>query len=69
VAAAVVIAIWMAGSALHRLPNRLAHDISSPRQVIRTSGQPRNVDTAKIKALIDQGRLSDKEAMYYDKVE
>jgi len=66
VAAAVVVAIWMAGSVVYRLPNRLAHDMTSSRQVIHTSGQPRNVDTAKIKALIDQGRLSDKEAMYYE---
>jgi len=69
VTAAAVIAIWMAGGVLRGEAKAAPVDTLSPHPVLRTGAQPRDVDTAKINSLIEQGRLSDKEAMYYEKVE
>ena len=69
VTAAAVIAIWMAGGVLRGEPKAATADSTPPRAAVHTGAQPRDVDTAKVKSLIDQGRLSDKEAMYYEKVE
>ena len=69
VTAAAVIAIWMAGGVLRGEAKAAPADTLSPHPVLRTGAQPRDVDTAKIKSLIDQGRLSDKEAMYYEGLE
>jgi hypothetical protein len=70
VAVTAVIAIWMMGGVLRSVPNPSPQDTTAPRQVQQqTDVQPVDADTARIKALIEQGRLSDKEAMYYEKVE
>jgi len=68
---AAVIAIWLVGGSLVRQSPRPSSRLEAPLSpAVQSTGAPgRDVDAGRIQALIDQGRLSDKEAMYYERVE
>jgi predicted membrane-bound spermidine synthase len=69
VLSAVCLGLWMAAGAVDALPHRLPAATVAAGPVQPAAAKPETPAGARenrIKALIDQGRLSDKEAMYYD---
>lgn len=63
----LTIAIWLVGGVIER-PAAMPRAIAVPQASTATTpirGQGRQVDVERIKAMIDQGQLSDREAMYY----
>ena len=60
-----VIAFAVAALTLMRAWEAAEQQVSVRPAVGGVAGQPRNVDTGKLKRLIETGRLSDHEAQYY----
>ncbi|MFA5251675.1 MAG: 4Fe-4S binding protein, partial [Phycisphaerae bacterium] len=69
VAIVVVVGIFVSAVSVNRFREILPAGISQP--VISTSGagQPRDVDLQRVRKMIQQGKLSDKEAEFYKKSE
>ncbi|MFH1371475.1 MAG: 4Fe-4S binding protein [Planctomycetota bacterium] len=66
--AVLVIAIGIAGVSVKSLLNELPAG-SSASAAISSGGQPRNVDLQKVRTMIRENKLSDKEAEFYKKAD
>ncbi len=69
VAVVVIIAIFVSLVSLSRLREVLPAGLSQPAVSAGSAGQPRDVDLQRVRDLIEQKRLSDREAQFYRKVE
>jgi hypothetical protein len=65
----VVIALFIAGVVFQEFSESLPATSAAPAVSSRAIGQPRDVDIDKIRQMIQQGELSDKEAQFYKKSE
>ena len=65
VIAVLTVGILVVGVTLSRFTRVMPTMADSPTGSVATGGQPRDVDAQRIRALITQGRLSDKEAEFY----
>jgi len=68
VAAVVVFGVFVGGVSLSRFRRVMPVMIAEPVAASGAAGQSRDVDVQQIRTLIRQGRLSDKEALYYKAV-
>ena len=64
----VTIGLFVAGLSLSRFRVVMPAVMEETVAVTGAGGQPRDVDVQRIRTLIEQGRLSDKEALYYKRV-
>ncbi len=65
----VVIALFVAGVAFQEFSDSLPASSAAPAVSAQSAGEPRDVDIEKIRRMIRQGKLSDKEAQFYKKSE
>lgn len=65
VIAAVFVSALSVGRVLHGVPR----EFDQPAASVAAGGQPRDVDLQRIRTMIRQNKLSDREAEYYKKVE
>lgn len=65
----VVIIIGILISAVSISRFRLVSGLSQPAVSVSSGGQPRDVDLQRVRTMIEQKRLSDREAEFYKKVE
>jgi len=66
---AVIAAIFISGVSANIFLQTIPSGIEQPAASALSGGQPRNVDTKLIRTMIDQKRLSEKEAKFYKKLE
>jgi hypothetical protein len=62
--AAAVFALVFCMLALERLPGETG-EAAQPADHPANTGAPRNIDEKRIRRLIEEGRLSDREALFY----
>jgi Na+-translocating ferredoxin:NAD+ oxidoreductase RnfG subunit len=65
----VVVAILVSAVSVNRFLRVMPADIGYPAALVASGGQPRDVDIDLVRTMIRQGRLSDREAEFYEKVE
>jgi hypothetical protein len=65
----VVVAILVSAVSVNRFLRVMPSDIDYPAALVASGGQPRDVDIDLVRTMIRQGRLSDREAEFYKKVE
>ena len=68
VVAVLLVGVFVTGVSLHRFRRVLPKLVEEPVAAVGAGGQPRDVDIQRIKMLIEQGRLSDRQAEYYRRV-
>jgi len=66
--AVLIVAVFVSGVSVNRLLQVMPAGLEQPA-VAASGGEPRDVDLQRIRTMIQQGRLSDKEAEFYKKVE
>ena len=66
---AAIAAIFISGISVNIFLQTIPSGIEQPAASALSGGQPRNVDTKLIRTMIEQKRLSEKEAKFYKKVE
>jgi hypothetical protein len=66
---AVIAAIFVSGISVNIFLQTIPSGIEQPAASAISGGQPRNVDLKLIRTMIDQKRLSEKEAKFYKKLE
>jgi len=70
-AVSIALGIWLVAGVVHLRrpspPSPVEAQLPPPVQRAGVPGQ--EVDAARLQALIEQGRLSDKEAVHYERVE
>jgi hypothetical protein len=64
----VVVGLFIAGVSLSRFQRVMPTLVEVPAASVRAGGVPRDVDVGRIRALIEQDRLSDREALFYREV-
>ena len=67
--AAVLLGLCVAGLSLSQFRLAMPEVLQEPVTAVGAAGQPRDVDARLIRTLIEQGRLSDREAEHYERVE
>ncbi|MHC4238981.1 MAG: 4Fe-4S binding protein [Planctomycetota bacterium] len=65
----VVVAIVVSVVSVDRFLQVMPADIDYPGALVASGGQPRDVDIDLVRTMIRQGRLSDREAEFYKRVE
>jgi hypothetical protein len=65
----VVVAILVSAVSVNRFLRVMPADIDYSAALVASGGQPRDVDIDLVRTMIRQGRLSDREAEFYKKVE
>jgi hypothetical protein len=65
----VVVAILVSAVSVNRFLRVMPADTGYPAALAASGGQPRDVDIDLVRTMIRQGRLSDREAEFYKKVE
>ena len=68
VAIVVIVGVLMAGVSVNQFRRVMPAVLEGPAATVGTAGQPRDVDLQHIRTLIDQGRLSNREADHYKKL-
>jgi hypothetical protein len=68
-AAVMIVGVLMAGVSVSRFRRVMPTMLEAPAATVGTAGQPRDVDLQRIRTLIEQGRLSNKEAGHYKKLD
>jgi len=68
-AAVVIAGVLMVGVSVSQLRRVMPVVLEGPAATVGAAGQPRDVDLQRIRTLIEQGRLSDKEADHYKKLD
>ena len=68
-AVVVIIAGFFSVFSINRFLQVVSVDIERPVISVSSGGQPRNVDLRRIRTMIRQNKLSDKEAEFYKKIE
>jgi len=66
---AALVGLFVAVLALGQFRQVMPLILEEPVATVGAGGQPRDVDVSQIRTLIDQGRLSDREAEYYSEIE
>ena len=69
VAAVLIIATFVSAVSISRFLQVVPTSLSQPAVSAPSGGQPRDVDLQRVRRLIEQKRLSDREAEFYKKVE
>ena len=69
VAAVLVVAILISTVSISRFLQVIPAGLSQPTVSTASGGQPRDIDLQRVRTLIEQKRLSDREAEFYKKVE
>ena len=59
----------MAGVSISQFRRVMPTVLEGPAATAGVAGQPRDVDLQRIRTLIEQGRLSNKEAEHYKKID
>jgi hypothetical protein len=62
------VAILVSAVSVNRFLRVMPADIDYPAALLASGGQPRDVDIQRVRTMIRQGRLSDREAEFYKKV-
>jgi polyferredoxin len=68
-AAVLIAGVLMAGVSVGQFRRVMPTMLEGPAATVGAAGQPRDVDLQRIRTLIDQGRLSNKEADHYKKLD
>ncbi len=68
-AVVMLMGVLMAGVSVSRFRRVMPTMLESPTATVGAAGQPRDVDLQRIRMLIEQGRLSNKEAEHYKKLD
>jgi hypothetical protein len=66
---AILVGIFVSAVSVERFWEVIPTGISQPVVSVSGAGQPRDVDLQHIRSMIQQGKLSDKEAEFYKKTE
>jgi len=69
VAAVLIVAILISTISISRFLQVIPTGLSQPTISVSSGGQPRDVDLQRVRILIEQKRLSDREAEFYKKVD
>jgi len=69
VAAVLIIATIVSTVSISRFMQVIPTGLSQPTVSTASGGQPRDIDLQRVRTLIEQKRLSDREAEFYKKVE
>jgi hypothetical protein len=69
VAVVLIIAVFVSGVSVHKLIHVIPDNLSRPAVSVSSGGQPREVDLQRVRTMIEQKKLSDREAEFYKKVE
>ena len=65
----LIVAVFVSAVSVNRLLEVVPVGLEPPAAAAASGGEPRDVDLQRIETMIQQGRLSDKEAEFYKKVE
>jgi hypothetical protein len=65
----LIVGIFVSAVSVNRFLQVIPAGISQPVVSASGTGQPRDVDLQRIRTMIQQGKLSDKEAEFYKKTE
>ena len=65
----VALAILVSSVCVSKFLSASAIDFVGPTSSVSAGGEPRDVDLQRIRTLIEQKKLSDQEAEFYEKVE
>jgi hypothetical protein len=65
----LIIGIFISAVSISRLLHVIPASLSQPAVSVSSGGQPRDVDLQRVRTMIEQKRLSDREAEFYKKVE
>lgn len=68
-AAVLIVGALMAGISINQFRRVMPTVLDSPAATAGAAGQPRDVDVQRVRTLIEQGRLSDREASHYKKLD
>jgi len=68
-AVVVIVGVLMAGVSVNRFRRVMPAVLEGPAAAVGAAGVPRDVDLQRIRTLIEQGRLSNKEAEHYKKLD
>ena len=65
----VIVGVLMAGVSVSQLRRVMPAVLEGPTPTVGAAGQPRDVDLQRVRTLIEQGRLSNREAEHYKKLD
>jgi hypothetical protein len=68
-AVVLIVGVLMAGLSVGQFRRVMPTVLERPAAAVGAAGQPRDVDLQRVRMLIEQKRLSDKEAEYYKKLD
>jgi len=69
VAAVLIIATFVSAVSINRFLQVIPAGLSQPAVSVSSGGQPRDVDLQRVRTMIEQKRLSDREAEFYKSLE
>ena len=69
VVAVLIVALLVSMVSVSRFLHLIPRGLGQPAISVASGGQPRDVDLQRIRTMIRQKRLSDREAEFYEKVE